>query len=317
MTRRRAGLLILAPAAPFLLVALAAAVGWIPDDWYYLAGDVIAFSLALAGLLSGVTALLVWRAAVARRRERLAAAESRAAAQSAAGRDRAHFLQRLDHEMASPVLAARGVLTWLETTPLNTAQQQALAELYAQLRRVSDLTTDMRRVADLRTRLLDLAPVDVEELAREAVQMAQGEGAAQRFVARGGRLIGERKTPWLLPAVMADPDLLALALCNLIQNACKFTEPPGQVRVVVGEERPWVTVEVIDTGRGIPPEDLARVGQELYRGQNVGDLPGRGLGLALARAIVERHKGTVEVRSTAGQGTIVTVRLPVGDKVAG
>jgi len=310
MTGRRAALLVLAPAAPFLLVAVAAAVGWIPDEWYYLGGDVAALALALAALSSGLAALLAWRAAVGRRRVRLAAAEARAAAQAAAGQDRAHFLQRLDHEITSPLGEARAVLAWLETTPLNAAQQRGLAELHTQLRRVGDLTTDMRRVADLRTRLLDLRPVDVEQLAREALQIVQGEGAAQTFVARGGRLTCERKTPWPLRTVLGDADLLSLALGNLLQNACKFTEPTGQVRVVVGEERPGVTIEVIDTGRGIPQDDLARVGQELYRGQNVGDLPGRGLGLALARAIVERHKGTLEIRSTAGQGTMTTVWLP-------
>jgi two-component system OmpR family sensor kinase len=145
------------------------------------------------------------------------------------------------------------------------------------------------------------------------VQIVQGEGAAQLFVAPGGRLTCERKTPWRLPAVMGEPDLLSLALCNLLQNACEFTPPTGQVQVVVRDERPGVS---IDTGRGILPEDQACVGQELYRGQNVGNLPGRGLGLALARAIVERHKGTLDIRSTAGQGTVATVRLPLNKEKA-
>jgi two-component system OmpR family sensor kinase len=72
-----------------------------------------------------------------------------------------------------------------------------------------------------------------------------------------------------------------------------------------------VAIEVADTGPGIPQEELPRAWEELYRGQGAQGVPGSGLGLALVRAIVERHGGQVTLRSRAGQGTVVTMRLPV------
>jgi two-component system OmpR family sensor kinase len=71
-------------------------------------------------------------------------------------------------------------------------------------------------------------------------------------------------------------------------------------------------IEVADTGCGIPGEEAPHIWDELYRGQGAHGTPGSGLGLALVRAIVERHHGQVEMRSRVGQGSVFTVRLPVG-----
>ena len=72
-----------------------------------------------------------------------------------------------------------------------------------------------------------------------------------------------------------------------------------------------MVIEVANTGPGIPKDELPRVWEELYRGREARDVPGSGLGLALVRAIVERHSGYVVVRSRVGQGTVVRMTLPV------
>ena len=74
-----------------------------------------------------------------------------------------------------------------------------------------------------------------------------------------------------------------------------------------------VIVEVADTGPGIPEEELPYVWQELYRGQGARGVQGSGLGLALVRAISDRHGGQVTIRSRVRQGTVVTMKLPIGD----
>ena len=71
-----------------------------------------------------------------------------------------------------------------------------------------------------------------------------------------------------------------------------------------------MVIEVADTGPGIPEDEVESVWDELYRGKGARGVPGSGLGLALARAIIERHGGQIRLRSRAGQGTVVTVRLP-------
>jgi two-component system OmpR family sensor kinase len=109
---------------------------------------------------------------------------------------------------------------------------------------------------------------------------------------------------------VGDWDLLFLATYNLLDNAYKFTRPGDTVEVRAIEEADSVVIEVADTGPGIPEEELPRVWDELYRGQGARGIPGSGLGLALTRAIVDRHGGGVALRSRAGQGTVVTLRLP-------
>jgi len=119
-----------------------------------------------------------------------------------------------------------------------------------------------------------------------------------------------------LPHISGDWDLLFLAIYNLLDNAVKFTESGDTIEVRAFEDGAYVVIEVAETGVGIPQEDLPHVWEELYRGECVRAVPGSGLGLALVRAIVERHGGQASVRSRAGQGTVFGIRLPVGD-VAG
>ena len=71
-----------------------------------------------------------------------------------------------------------------------------------------------------------------------------------------------------------------------------------------------LVVEVIDTGRGIPTEELPMVTEELYRGSNVHEVQGSGLGLSMVERIISRHHGRLELRSRSGKGTIATVQLP-------
>jgi light-regulated signal transduction histidine kinase (bacteriophytochrome) len=108
-----------------------------------------------------------------------------------------------------------------------------------------------------------------------------------------------------------DPTGKWLACFNLVDNALKFTPPSSEIEVRAFEVNPWVVVEVVDNGSGIPPEDLPHIFEELYRGKNARGCAGSGLGLALVRAIVARHEGDITVRSRPGQGTVFTLRLPL------
>jgi two-component system OmpR family sensor kinase len=313
MTWRRALALALAPALPFLAIALAAAVGAIPDDSYYLEGDVVALAVILALLVAVLGSFLTWRAAVHRRRTRLAAAEARAAAQAVAAADRGHLLYRLDHEIKTPITTARSEVANLRVTVLTLAQRRMVATIESQLQRVGDLTAGLRGLMDLRTRALEREPVDMATLAKEIASFVEQQGAGLPFFAAGGKIDFRCKVPWELPTLSLDVALMSIALQNVIGNAVKFTPPGGRIDVEVDQAGAWVTVEVIDTGRGIPTADVERVGQELHRAPNAADLPGQGLGLAMARAIVERHEGRLEVQSTVDRGTKMTVWLPVGD----
>ncbi|MCS7350082.1 HAMP domain-containing sensor histidine kinase [Thermoflexus sp.] len=114
-----------------------------------------------------------------------------------------------------------------------------------------------------------------------------------------------------LPTLQVDPERLAQALGNLVDNALKFTPAGGWVtlRTEVRNREVWIQVQ--DTGPGIPPEDMQRLFEPFYRGSQEGR-PGLGLGLFLARIIVESHGGRLEVESRAGEGSCFTLILPLG-----
>ena len=165
----------------------------------------------------------------------------------------------------------------------------------------------MRKLAELETRPLERGPVHLAELLQEALNLAQEQSQAQtRHLT-----LTLPQAPWPLPLVSGDWDLLFLAVYNLLDNALKFTQSGDTVEVRAFEDGATVVLEVADTGPGIPKAELPHVWQELYRGQGARGIRGSGLGLALVQAIVERHGGQTNLRSRAGQGTVVTLRLPV------
>jgi len=117
--------------------------------------------------------------------------------------------------------------------------------------------------------------------------------------------------PWPLPKIQGDPDLLLLAVYNLLENALKFSKSGDTIELRAFEDGPEIIIEVADTGPGIPKEEQPHVWEELYRGEATQNVPGSGLGLALVRAIAERHSGRVSLRSRLGQGTVFALHLPI------
>ncbi|RPI24100.1 MAG: sensor histidine kinase [Chloroflexota bacterium] len=225
---------------------------------------------------------------------------------SQAADERRRFLRRLDHELKNPLTAIRAGLANISEAPSQDSRQEALSSVEAQALRLSRLSADLRKLAELETRAVERSPVDIGALLQEAFTLAQDqEDAADRHLT-----LTIPQAPWPLPKIPGDPDLLLLAMHNLLDNALKFTRPGDTVEVRAFEDGSTVAIEVADTGPGIPPEDLPHVWEELFRGQGARGVPGSGLGLALVRAIAERHSGQVNLRSRAGQGTVFTLKLP-------
>jgi two-component system OmpR family sensor kinase len=271
----------------------------------YVRADVGTVAILLGAVLSIVAgAGLVLQAVTVRCRARVADVRAQAA------EERRRFVRRLDHELKNPLTAIRAGLANLCNDQGPSVQQEALDSVEAEVLRLSRLTADLRKLAELETRPLERAPVDVTALLREAVALAEEQpGAEARTLT-----LTLPQAPWPLPAVLGDWDLLFLAVYNLLDNAAKFTGPGDTVEVRAAEEGAFVIVEVADTGPGIPQEELERVWEELYRGRSARGIPGSGLGLALVRAVVERHGGQVSLRSRAGHGTVVRVRLPAASQ---
>ena len=220
------------------------------------------------------------------------------------------FLRRLDHEMKNPLMAVRAALANLGMTQEETDRKRLVEDVQHQVERMTRLSADLRKLAELEDRPIEQLPVDIPDLLAEIVEAAR---CHPTYVGRDVRLVVSQ-VPWQLPAVAGDRDLLALAFYNLMDNALKFTSPQNPVEVRALEDGRWLIVEVADSGAGIAEEDLPLIFDELYRGANARGVEGSGLGLALVQRIVDRHKGEVSIRSRSGQGTVLTVRLPLNGK---
>jgi two-component system OmpR family sensor kinase len=303
MKIRWSWLTALLPAAAGLLIAALIAGGQLENHRIYMAGRLIFIAPLVGVLLSALIAVILliqWRAEQSIRR-----AISRHQAQAAEGRRR--FLQRLDHELKNPLTAIRAGLANLTWLTSEEARQDALESVDAQVLRLSRLASDLRKLAELEIRPLESTPVDVGELLHEVVAAAheRPEGSQRRLT------LSVPQVPWPLPTVEGDRDLLFLAVHNLVDNALKFTTSEDMIEIRAFEDGARVVIEIADTGPGIPEEEMPHVWDELYRGQGGRGIPGSGLGLALVRAIAERHGGQVDLRSRSGQGTVFTLRLPV------
>jgi signal transduction histidine kinase len=293
-------LLVGIPLLAGLVIRLLLASGAVANPVLKLTADVgtLAFlcGAGLAILLGSLAALFFWL-------DR-AYHQSLIQAQSAASADWRRFLQRLDHELKNPLTAIQAGLANLN----DAADPQAMESVKAQSLRLSRLVADLRKLADLETRPIEHTPVDLSEILPTVIELAREDPHSK------GREISLTvpQAPWPLPLVNGDDDLLLLALHNLVDNALKFSEPGDRIEVRAFEDGSSVVVEVADTGPGIPPDELPHVWEELYRGKGARGVQGSGLGMALVRAIIERHGGSLVVRSRIDQGTVITVRLPPG-----
>ena len=110
--------------------------------------------------------------------------------------------------------------------------------------------------------------------------------------------------------VAADCKILRQAIVNLVSNAIKYSPPDAPVAVRLVQNGMRVSVSVEDRGIGILPDDLKHLGEAFYRGTNVTNVPGTGLGLLITKQAVELHGGSLEVESQVGRGTTATINLP-------
>ncbi|HSD82360.1 MAG TPA: ATP-binding protein, partial [Anaerolineae bacterium] len=154
---------------------------------------------------------------------------------------------------------------------------------------------------------LEKHTVDLGALLQHTVTSFAAQAATQQVTLRA-------EVASNLPAVELDPDRMQQTIGILISNALRYTPVQGTITIAARSAEARVTIEVADTGSGIAPEDLPHVFDRFYRADKsrARESGGTGLGLTIAKSIVEAHGGTIEARSSAGQGTALIVHLPSG-----
>lgn len=236
--------------------------------------------------------------------------------QHTADRVRDELMATISHELRTPLTSIVGyteLLTDLGEGELGPQARRMLAVIDRNARRELRLVNDLLTLAHVQEEGLAVArePVDLELVARACVEDARFDARK-----RGVRLLVEPDGASRL-CVLGDAQRLGQVVGNLLANAVKFSRPGGTVTVALRDEpgsageEPAVLLQVADSGTGMSAEEVAQVFDRLYRAPSAvrDQVPGAGLGLSIAKAVVEAHGGTIEVESERDRGTTVTVRL--------
>jgi signal transduction histidine kinase len=216
-------------------------------------------------------------------------------------------LSIVSHDLRSPLATISMATSLLDDLSRPEEERALMVKMVKRAtERMQRLVHDMLEVSKLdsgRTLPIDARCVDVVPVLREACE-------AQSAVAQAAGLLVECDLPQELPAVKVDCDRVEQVVCNLVGNAMKFTAPGGRISVAaraIGDE---ILVSVKDTGAGMSAEDLERIFEPYWQAQRTASL-GAGLGLKIAKGIVEAHGGRIWAESAVGQGTTFFFTLPV------
>ncbi|MBD0319467.1 MAG: sensor histidine kinase [Gemmatimonadetes bacterium] len=240
------------------------------------------------------------------RADREAAARQSA---EAASRARDAVLAIVSHDLRNPVgsviTAASFLLDTLAAEVLSTPQGQQVGVIHRAARRANRLLDDLMDVTRIEAGGLavEVEPVEVAALLADAVELMRGPAAEQDV-----ELVGMHPGP--LPPVLADRDRVLQVFANLAGNAVKFTPAGGTVTLAAALEEGAVAFSVADTGPGMSADQVERAFDRFWQAAR-SDRRGVGLGLSIARGIVEAHGGSLSVASAPGAGTTFRFTLPL------
>jgi two-component system phosphate regulon sensor histidine kinase PhoR len=220
---------------------------------------------------------------------------------------RRDFVANASHELKTPVAAVRALAETLQTAlPDDPPAARRLAgRIGREAERLDALVRDLLDLSRVERGTLAVEPVDLTGLVKEVLGR-YAERAEERHIELHGQLQAGT-------TVRGDRAQLALLISNLVDNALRYTQNRGKVRVCLYASEGKVVLQVVDNGRGIPSGQQHRIFERFYRVDKARarHSGGTGLGLAIVRHIAEGHGGTVEVESELARGSSFTVILPV------
>lgn len=217
------------------------------------------------------------------------------------------FVATISHELRTPLTTIMGYLELALEADLPAPLHRSLGIALGSSERLLQLVTDLLSVAS-GAREAEKQDVDLAEIVAARI-----EAIAPRAAGRNIHVVQER--PEALP-VHVDPQGIALVLDHLLSNAVKFSRHGEQVRVRAFHTGQDIVVSVADTGVGMSQDEQREIFDPFFRSSMAVKtaVPGAGLGLSIAKAIVEAHGGTIAVKSSPGQGSTFTVTLPDSDR---
>jgi PAS domain S-box-containing protein len=226
-----------------------------------------------------------------------------------ADRAKSEFISTVSHELRTPMTSIKGYTDLL--------LMSAVGELNEQQRRFLDtVKTNVDRLADLVADLLDISRIESGRLRLELEELELGKVLTQAASALRGQFAARRI---LIESeigdglkTLGDAERITQVITNILQNACQYTRPGGQVVLSAYREGQEIRIDVADTGIGISEKDQKRLFERFFRADHpvVMETQGTGLGLAIIKSIVEMHNGRVWIESELEEGTTVSFTLP-------
>jgi signal transduction histidine kinase len=225
---------------------------------------------------------------------------------------RHEFLTTIAHELRTPLTAANGFLQMVEKGMMHDqaldseVQQAALHSASRNLQQIINLVNDILFIQEMDLILPRFEPTDLTLVLTNVNERLSSQ-------ANESQVKVELDLASDLPAVPGDAKSLERACAAILDNAIKFSHPGGTVQVSTSTEQEQACVVIRDQGVGISEEALPRVFERFF---HIDQIDGRlyrgvGLGLSIARQVIEQHQGSIQVASVSSQGTVVTLRLPI------
>jgi signal transduction histidine kinase len=216
------------------------------------------------------------------------------------------LISAVSHELRTPLTAILGhanILDACDPERDRALWRRSRGFIARETERLARLVEDLLTLSRLDSAPLQRQPTNLRAVAEEALstlfQVAESNGVRLSL-----------QSPPNVPRVLADRDRLHQVFLNLVDNAIKYSSAGGETVVRLEPEGDHVHVEVHDDGVGIAAEDLHHIFEPLYRGKDVRDRPGTGLGLTIVRTILEQHGSTIGVESAPHRGTVFRFSLP-------
>lgn len=229
-------------------------------------------------------------------------------------RVKAEFVLLVSHQLRTPATAVKGFLSLIEdnySEGLSTKQRELLKSTYAENERQIELINQILVVAQVDTgeMILQKKLTNIELLAEEVVK-------DQSIVLKTGKKTVRITQLKKIPEIMVDTDKVRIVLENLVHNAIKYSPEGSAIEVKLRSDAHHVYIDVEDNGIGIAHDDIGQLFKKFSRiaEPNVMRVEGSGLGLYLAKKIIDLHQGDITLKSKVGEGTVFTVQLPNNTK---
>jgi len=224
--------------------------------------------------------------------------------------EKSNFMRLIQHELKSPVVAIHSYLSLIQEGYLgdvSAKEKDIVDKAIIRSEEIVQILNDLLELAKLESPSLEIqiTAVDIWDIIRRCLDNSS-------IQIQGKHITVEKNLESNNPIVSGEEDNLYTALCNIIHNAIKYSTPNKTVRILCRDNNQNLEIVVSDEGIGIPENEIPKIFSEFYRATNAkaSRIPGTGLGMNIVKKIIEKHNGTLNIKSILNKGTTVTISLP-------